>query len=999
MAAPVTVFHGPNEAGKTTFAEFIRTVLFGFPRQGKDAYIPLFGGKHGGRLEIVSDDGKGYTFERYRSESGRSGTPFTVVDEADEPLSPEVIDKLCAHRSREAFKEVYAFELDDLVGLKSDEDIYSAGAGASRLPETLKELGNRQSKIFKAGGKKQEVALILGNLDELEKKLRVVENQAASYAEQTLRRDELVRENEELDKEQEQRLIEQDEKKRLQAGWSCWTELQGLKDQLSRLPVYKEFPDKPTVRLDQLEREVGTAGERVTQLDQERERLQQIREAQITGETLAANDAEVCKKIQNGVTHYEKARQDLPGKKNNLGNEREAVDVKRATLGSAWTDDLVKEFETSIAVKDRIAEWKERLDHLGKTCEVLEHDAKGLASKVGISEREVTLAESKVAEHPCAEVADSLDDDLFGLSKAKLACAGYDSVKASAETMTESPDAVVAVPLWQQVVGGLLFSGLILGAASFGMDVSWVTVTTYGAAIGIAVLLAYVLFRQFRVGESAVNHRTQKPVSDPYAVYQTALKSLEHHFPDAALVGLRELEELQVKLETLKAFKEDVARKTAGLGVDRKERDEKRSELANKITECQKEKTAWEEWLTENAFPDVLSPGAALTLLMKVDHFRQDLLNLRDLGRRVRAIEKIIEEHEAKVSDVVKRYRGAVPSFDAVGADTVVLAERIQEVFASATTEKESQRRSVKETQERIVDLEDAPNKLAMKQATLDRFIEKGGTTDLEKFRRRATQHEERQALEEQVAVKQFELRAPWNVQPDDDRLAGMFSSTIKEQVDRDVEDVSNEVGRVKAQLAQNQVERGRVLKIIEGLEGDEQASQLRQERAVLEEQLRVCAEEWAVVTVAKSLLAKAQDKHERERQPDVVKAAEKQFAQMTGQRYQKVIMTTGGDRELQVEDESGIRKTDKALSRGTRDQLYLSLRFGLIQTLGRHDERLPVIVDDVLVTSDRTRAAAAVKGFVELSKTNQVLVLTCHDWVVDLFKNATKDLAIVPLP
>ena len=118
----------------------------------------------------------------------------------------------------------------------------------------------------------------------------------------------------------------------------------------------------------------------------------------------------------------------------------------------------------------------------------------------------------------------------------------------------------------------------------------------------------------------------------------------------------------------------------------------------------------------------------------------------------------------------------------------------------------------------------------------------------------------------------------------------------------------------------------------------------------------------------------------------------------MTGQRYPKLTVVVGGDRKVEVEDEDGNRKTPVELSRGTRDQLYLSLRFGLIQTLGKDREKLPVLVDEVLVNSDKTRAAAAVDGFVELSKTNQVLVLTCHDWMVDLFNNATSDIEIVPL-
>ena len=46
----VTVFYGPNEAGKSTLLAFIRTVLFGFPAQHRDFhYPPLAGGRHGGR--------------------------------------------------------------------------------------------------------------------------------------------------------------------------------------------------------------------------------------------------------------------------------------------------------------------------------------------------------------------------------------------------------------------------------------------------------------------------------------------------------------------------------------------------------------------------------------------------------------------------------------------------------------------------------------------------------------------------------------------------------------------------------------------------------------------------------------------------------------------------------------------------------------------------------------------------------------------------------------
>ena len=65
---------------------------------------------------------------------------------------------------------------------------------------------------------------------------------------------------------------------------------------------------------------------------------------------------------------------------------------------------------------------------------------------------------------------------------------------------------------------------------------------------------------------------------------------------------------------------------------------------------------------------------------------------------------------------------------------------------------------------------------------------------------------------------------------------------------------------------------------------------------------------------------------------------------------------------------------------------------------MGTEAERLPVIVDEVLVNFDLERARHAAAAFVELSRTNQVLVLTCHQWMVDLFTEAAPNSAVVDL-
>ena len=66
---------------------------------------------------------------------------------------------------------------------------------------------------------------------------------------------------------------------------------------------------------------------------------------------------------------------------------------------------------------------------------------------------------------------------------------------------------------------------------------------------------------------------------------------------------------------------------------------------------------------------------------------------------------------------------------------------------------------------------------------------------------------------------------------------------------------------------------------------------------------------------------------------------------------------------------------------------------------MGEETERLPVVVDEVLVNFDLDRArCAAAAAFVELSRSNQVLVLTCHQWIVELFRSAAPDAAVIDL-
>jgi uncharacterized protein YhaN len=61
----MTLFYGPNEAGKTTLMQFMRAMFYGFTAERRDKYLPpLHGGTPGGAIRVTGPGG-GYQIRRH----------------------------------------------------------------------------------------------------------------------------------------------------------------------------------------------------------------------------------------------------------------------------------------------------------------------------------------------------------------------------------------------------------------------------------------------------------------------------------------------------------------------------------------------------------------------------------------------------------------------------------------------------------------------------------------------------------------------------------------------------------------------------------------------------------------------------------------------------------------------------------------------------------------------------------------------------------------------
>ncbi len=201
-----------------------------------------------------------------------------------------------------------------------------------------------------------------------------------------------------------------------------------------------------------------------------------------------------------------------------------------------------------------------------------------------------------------------------------------------------------------------------------------------------------------------------------------------------------------------------------------------------------------------------------------------------------------------------------------------------------------------------------------------------------------------------------------------------------------DIADVKAAVSEIASEMAELGQQRGELNQRVGGLqttrtkmETDAAATELRQEREDLLSRLEAAAERWTVVALAHQILNRSRSVYEEAHRPAVIEKAEYFFKGWTAGRYERIVAPLGEDIRGVVRRD-GVEVGIPGLSRGTSEQLYLALRFGLVQHfVETSGEPLPIVMDDILVNFDEDRAARAARSIEELSKTCQVIYFTCH--------------------
>jgi uncharacterized protein YhaN len=112
---------------------------------------------------------------------------------------------------------------------------------------------------------------------------------------------------------------------------------------------------------------------------------------------------------------------------------------------------------------------------------------------------------------------------------------------------------------------------------------------------------------------------------------------------------------------------------------------------------------------------------------------------------------------------------------------------------------------------------------------------------------------------------------------------------------------------------------------------------------------------------------------------PQLNRAVEERFLQICPDSYEEVKIDPDFRIQVREKGTAELRPAD-SLSRGTQDQIYFAIRFGVMELLGNTQEPCPCLLDEPFVAYDHERVRAAFHILEEEASRRQLILFTCRE-------------------
>jgi uncharacterized protein YhaN len=1034
LPAGLVVFVGDNESGKTTLMEFIRTLLFDFPPKRdktRNDYEPVRGGNHGGRLQFILQDGRGFTLAR------PGCVPATLIPAGGSPVQAEPAQTLFGGLDRDTYRHVFAVGLGELQGLGvlSQEGVrgrlFAAGAGlgSASVPAVMESLKKESELLIKKGGRTQRLNNLINELRRIDRKLKELQGQAAAYAEGQRRREHLEEQVAANRQEADDHRRHLARLARLEQARLPWVNRNLAREKAGVLEFARDFPVSGLERLERLEREL----EKIRQSQRYQEEEARQVEEKLAG--LVVDGAILA--CQESIEALISEREKLVTQKEEYVGTTSAIDQAHAefhrklrVLGPGWDADRLRAVDTSLQVRQRVAEFGRQLAAAEWRLEGAQAQVRARAEAVTEAQSRVESATRHLADLPAPVIAD--DQELARQQEALVRMRGWMhqrevlaekllSRMSSAEENKVRAEALHA-QLAQPPTGLPWWLGLPWLVAGLALGCWWLFQRHYlpgglsvGAGLGLAALFFWLSRRQAavetsrrlgikremeqveetRAGFLGTAADLEEEVGAAEAEISLAARVLDREPPGNAMLLEElagELEQAAAALREWQARKHEEAQAVDHLTKAQERLDQAQTEVEQAGHDLRKVQEEWGAWLTARGFAEAVRPEGFEAVLQAVENAREAAGVLENHRRRGQMLNAYLAAAKMRIGQVLAacglRSRQAEPELD---------VDTLRRALSTALTASQQQ----KEFMAKLTGVRRELDLLARQgqefAAEWDGLLRQAGADDAEDFRRRGAAHEHWRGWIKQSDDEEIALRTLSGTREAQEALEDELGRIDPETLQREQEERTGRLRELDDAISQDNQEIGRLKDRLELMEQDRQLGDVLLQQRTLKEQLAEATRRWATLTVCRHLLETARGVYERERQPQVIQSADRFLNIMAHGRYR--LLAAVGENGVHLEDLKLARKEEPAWSAGLADQVYLAIRLGLAREFGRHSEPLPVILDDVLVKFDPSRQANAIRLILDFALEQQVLLFSCHPEFLEIIEAVRQDPACQETP
>jgi uncharacterized protein YhaN len=233
------------------------------------------------------------------------------------------------------------------------------------------------------------------------------------------------------------------------------------------------------------------------------------------------------------------------------------------------------------------------------------------------------------------------------------------------------------------------------------------------------------------------------------------------------------------------------------------------------------------------------------------------------------------------------------------------------------------------------------------------------------------------------------ELLLQSNPGQQEEALRSLAANDDEAALDTKITELDGHIGSLKSSMEAADERLMTATRELEAIDASDQAASIQEEMSALRAKLMDAFGSWSRLQVAGALLNQALASYREKAQGPIVKAASEFFSMMTDGRYQELVPDEQGEHMvLLAKAPDGRLMNVSQMSEGTADQLYLALRLAALKIRDGASGFMPLVLDDVAMTSDDQRAACMLRALDRFGDSGQVLLYTHHRHLLDIARD-----------